>query len=296
MLGGSVVKVAELIKKCDGDFVERLYSIADKIHEDGVRLVSLSGPTCSGKTTAASMLAKRLEEHGKRVHIVSIDDFYYDRAYLHSLSESRGLSTIDYDSVETIDLDALGEFVEEMYTEDEVSCPVFDFKTGMRAGERKISARDDDLFIFEGIQAIYPEVTVLFASHGYASVYIAPLSSIKVGEDEFAPNEIRLLRRLVRDTNFRGADPRFTLTLWESVRQNEERNIFPYADGCIYKIDSSQEYELSILKPFLENILAPIRPESEHYVHTRRILDRIAEVEAADAALIDKNSLYREFV
>lgn len=290
------MKVAELIKRCDEDFEKRLYSIADKIHIDGVRLISLSGPTCSGKTTAAEMLAKRLETYGKRVHIVSIDDFYYDRDYLHKLSKSKGLDGIDYDSVDTIDLCALGTFVEEMYSEDEVRCPVFDFKTGMRAGERRISAGDNDLFIFEGIQAIYPEVTALFSSHGYASVYIAPLSSIYVGDEEFTPNEIRLLRRLVRDTNFRGADVEFTLELWESVRQNEERNIFPYADGCIYKINSTQEYELSILKPFLENILSPIRPQSKYYVHTRRILKQIATVEAADASLIGKNSLYREFV
>ncbi len=290
------MRIAELIRYCDEDFRKRLYSIADKIYADGVRLVSLSGPTCSGKTTAAAMLAKRLGDKGKSVHIVSIDDFYYDRDYLHLLSASKGLDTIDYDSVDTIDLDSLGRFVEDMYEKDEVRCPVFDFKTGKRTGERRISAGDDDMFVFEGIQAIYPEVTALFAAHGYASVYIAPLSSVRSADEDFAPNELRLLRRIVRDTNFRGADAEFTLKLWESVRQNEEKNIFPYTDACTYKIDSTQEYELCILKPFLESILAPIRPQSEYYSLTRRILERISDIEGADASLIGKDSLYREFV
>ncbi len=290
------MKTAELIKRCDEDFSKRLYSIADKIYDDGVRLVSLSGPTCSGKTTAAEMLARRLEQKGKHVHIVSIDDFYYDREYLHELSSKKGLDGIDYDSVDTIDLPALEAFVEEMYSEDEVHCPIFDFKTGTRTGQRAISATDDDLFIFEGIQAIYPEVSALFASHGFASVYIAPLTSLRWGENEFFPNEIRLMRRIVRDANFRGADAEFTLTLWESVRQNEEKNIFPYAEGCTYKINSTQEYELGILKPFLVNILSPIKEDSRHYGCSRYILGKIAEIQAVDAALIGKESLYREFV
>jgi uridine kinase len=290
------VAIKELIKRCDESFEKRLHYIADKIYADGVRLISLSGPTCSGKTTAAAMLALRLSEHGKSVHIISIDDFYFDREYLHELSLSKGLPNIDYDSVDTIDLSALENFVEEMYSSDEVSCPVFDFKSGRRIGEKRISATDDDLFIFEGIQAIYPEVTALFAAHGYVSVYIAPQSSIFVGESEFTPNEIRLLRRIVRDTNFRGADVEFTLRLWESVRQNEDKNIFPFVDGCTYKIDSTQEYELHILKPFLENMLAPIDVSSKYYALTRRILKRLSGVVSADATLIGKDSLYREFV
>ena len=232
------MSIAELIKKCDEDFRKRLYSIADEIHTDGVRLIGLSGPTCSGKTTAAHMLAERLSEYGKRVHIVSIDDFYYDREYLNELSRAKGLDTIDYDSVDTIDLVALEAFVEEMYSENVVHCPIFDFKTGTRSGSRSISADDDDLFVFEGIQAIYPQVTALFRSHGYASVYISPQSAIHIDGDSFSPNEIRLLRRIVRDTNFRGANVEFTIGLWESVRQNEEKNIFPYVDTCTYKINS----------------------------------------------------------
>jgi uridine kinase len=288
--------MVDIIRRCDADFKKRLYSIAESIYADDVKLISLSGPTCSGKTTAAHMLAKRLGELGKSVHIVSIDDFYYSREYLHDLSVKKGLDTIDYDSVDTIDIEELRSFVEEMYTADTVHCPVFDFKIGARSGYRSISAGENDLFIFEGIQAIYPEVTELFIPHGYVSVYIAPRSTMSAGENEFEPNEIRLLRRLVRDSNFRGTAVEFTFHIWESVRQNEEKNIFPYVDGCKYKIDSTQEYELSILKPFLENILTPISVKSKHYAKAKSILKRISGIETADASLIGKESLYREFV
>ena len=291
------MKDQQYIKQCDADFRARLYGVADSIAaEKRVKIVSLSGPTCSGKTTAAAMLAKRLSEDGRRVHIVSIDDFYYDRDYLHELSEKKGSDTIDYDSADTIDLAALSDVVSEAISGETVHCPIFDFKSGMRAGYRSLEAGADDIFIFEGIQAIYPEITSLFIPYGFVSVYIAPMTSLRDGDNVFAPHDIRLLRRLVRDSNFRNTGAEFTLHMWDSVRANEEKNIFPFAGDCIYKIDSTHEYELGILKPFLEKILSEIKDDSPQYIKAVTILGNISRTSPIDASLIGGESLYREFV
>lgn len=282
---------------CDSDFYSRLSHVVNCLAKNRhTKIVSLSGPTCSGKTTAAKMLAEGLESQGRAVHIVSIDDFYFDRDYLHELSRKSGSDIIDYDSASTIDLDALKIFVAEATRGEAVHCPVFDFRTGTRQGFRTVDAEDGDVFIFEGIQAVYPEITQLFAPVGYEGVYIAPMTALRSGEYSFEPNEIRLLRRIVRDANFRNTDAEFTFKIWESVRANEEKNIFPHVDSCAYKIDSTHAYELGVLKPFLERQLGAINENSLYFEKAGYILSRLADTEAIDASVIEDGSLYREFV
>ena len=290
------VKTIEIIQRCDADFKKRLYTIAESIYNDGVRLVSLSGPTCSGKTTAAHMLSKRLGELGKNAHIVSIDDFYYDREYLDELSRKKGLDTIDYDSVDTIDIGALKAFVEEMYTADTVHCPVFDFKLGKSVRYRSISAGENDLFIFEGIQAIYPEVSAVFKQYPSISVYICAASAVDLEGTIFEPNEVRFLRRIVRDYNFRGASPEFSMFLWESVRHNEDLSIFPYVNNCDMHIDSTLPFEINVLKPYLDDILSKVSPNSEFIEETRRIIEKIKDIKPIPREYLSKNSLYNEFI
>lgn len=295
----------QLISKCDSEFYEKLCRIADELglaraegdrEGNDIRIVLLSGPSCSGKTTAAKMLADRLDDHGRRVVTVSIDDFYYDREHLDKLSARKGVDGIDYDSVDTIDLPCLESFVAELLSKGSAQCPVFDFKTGNRNGSREISSDENTVFVFEGIQAIYPEITRLLAPFGTVSVYIAPQTPIAVGESVFDPNEIREMRRIVRDYNFRGASAEFTMTLWKSVRRNEDANIFPYVDDCTYRIDSTHGYEIGVLKPYLERILSELCEDSAHYERARAVLEKISSVTPIDASLIEEGSLYKEFV
>ena len=295
----------QLVYKCDGEFYEKLCRVADELglaraegdrEGNDIRIVLLSGPSCSGKTTAAKMLADRLDDHGRRVVTVSIDDFYYDRGYLDKLSAQKGVDGIDYDSVDTIDLPYLESFVTELLSNGSALCPTFDFKTGNRNGSREISSDESTVFVFEGIQAIYPEITRLLAPFGTVSAYIAPQTPIRAGESVFLPDEIREMRRIVRDYNFRGASAEFTMTLWESVRRNEDANIFPYVEGCTYRIDSTHEYEIGVLKPYLERILSELCKDSAHYERARAMLGKISSVTPIDASLIEEGSLYKEFV
>ena len=287
------------IDECDARLSEELCAVAEEICADaGVKLIRLVGPTCSGKTTAANMLKERFLALGKHLHIVSIDDFYYDTEKLRELSASLGKEKVDYDSPETIDIEALRSFVNEIFTRDVSHCPVFDFNTGRRSGSREFRCGEEDIFLFEGIQALYPEVSELFAHIGHPSVeiYIAPLSSIDVGGCLFDPNEIRLMRRIVRDKNFRRTEAEFTFHLWYSVRQNEEKYIFPFIKDCKYKIDSTMPYEIGILKPYLKKALAALPASSEYRADADAILKKIERVPVLSDGLISDGSLYKEFV
>ncbi|MBQ8331837.1 MAG: hypothetical protein IJX94_05000 [Clostridia bacterium] len=296
---GQVANAKDWIRGCELDFGRRLDRIAEELCDTrGLRLLRLSGPTCSGKTTGANMLLERFAQRGKHLHPISIDDFYYDKDVLHARAEDQESGNVDYDSVKTIDLGALQRFTEEIFTRDRSHCPVFDFKAGKRISYRLLESGPDDVFIFEGIQAIYPEVIALFEACGYDSVgiYIAPQSAIRTGAQLFEPNEIRLLRRLVRDYNFRGTSPERTFGLWGGVRRNEEQNIFPYAHTCRVFVDSTMPYEIGILKPYLFRILPTVSKDSPHRETAEGILGKLETVEVISNRLILPNSLYKEFI
>ena len=288
---------AEWIKKCEEEFAEKFFDIAEDIcARRALRVVRLFGPTCSGKTTAAEILISFFSKLSKRAHVVSIDDFFYGRERLLELARQKGLEGLDYDSPDTIDCDALRDFVREIFTADEVHCPTFDFVEGRRTGYKTMSVDDDDIFIFEGIQANYPNVIPLLSEYGSASVYIAPQESVRAGGEVFEPNELRLMRRLVRDYQFRGSSPEFTLMLWESVRDNEEKNIFPYLGQPDYTVSSSMDYEIGVLKPYLRDIIGKMDKNDKHYGDAAEILRKIEGVEEISSELILPGMLYCEFV
>ena len=136
----------------------------------GIRLIGLTGPTCSGKTTTAKKLISYLTAQGKNVHVVSIDDFYLDREVLIARANDDPDVEIDYDSEDTIDFDALKKCIDEVFTDEPTKIPKYDFVEGRRVGYITIDPDENDLFIFEGIQAIYPKVTELFHKYNYKEI------------------------------------------------------------------------------------------------------------------------------
>jgi uridine kinase len=281
----------------ESDFEKRLDEIAEKVCADrSIRLVALSGPSCSGKTTTANKLIRELKARGRKVHVVSIDDFFFDKERLAELAEENGDGKIDYDSIRTIDFDALVECVKEIFSDGKTLVPRFDFKEGRRIGYVEYDPDEDDLFIFEGIQAIYPEITAIFKQYPSVSVYICAESGVRIDDKIFEPNEIRLLRRLVRDYNFRASSPEFTMYLWDSVRSNEDANIFPHVDGCDMKIDSTLAFDVNILRPYLEEILQKMPEDNEFIEGARRIIEKIKDIEPVSKEYLSEDSLYNEFI
>ncbi|MBE6695064.1 MAG: hypothetical protein E7587_01275 [Ruminococcaceae bacterium] len=284
------------VAECEKKFEHALDCAVEKIiSAESNRIITLSGPSCSGKTTTANKIVSEFEERGKRVHVISIDDFYYDRDYLIKQAEKNG-TNLDFDSAETIDLDELEMTIESIFCEDSVKIPVFDFKSGKRIKEKEFILDDKDIFVFEGIQAVYPEVTRLFKAHPYFSVFAYVCEDLKVGDHIYEKNTVRFFRRLVRDYNFRNATPEFTFKLWESVRQNEERNILPFADDCDVLLNSLMPYEINMLKPYLVPLLSEIAESSVHFAYASEMLEKLEALEVISREYIPSNSVYREFL
>ncbi len=296
-----------LVKANEQAFDRRLDEAATAICQDcidhGIRVIRLSGPTCAGKTTTADKLTEVLEAAGRVVHPISIDDFFYGRDVLEAMAESRPDGKLDYDSVAAIDLPALAACVRDLMEKGSARIPIFDFVTGYTEGYRVLTVAEGEepIFLFEGIQAVYPEVAALFTGIPERSIFINVMKeTVLVDADGcervFAPDDIRLLRRLVRDEAKRGTSPDFTLTLWHSVRDNEERSIYPYAGDCDYGIDSNMEFDIHMLAPHLRRIFAEQPCDGDEVEWSQRILASVEGVEGIDPECLADNSLYYEFI
>ncbi|MBQ8311103.1 MAG: hypothetical protein IJX80_08855 [Clostridia bacterium] len=287
-----------MVEDCDRQLEARIDRAIDSIEDvANLRLFGLTGPTCSGKTTAARKITEHLEKKGLCVHVVSIDDFYFDKEYLHKRVAETPHVEIDYDSEETIDIDLLAEATESLLSCRRTQLPKFDFGPGTRSKGECIFPQTNDVFLFEGIQILYPKVNeILNTGHTYRSISICPLSSIEVGGEEFLPNEIRLCRRIVRDYYRRATAPAFTFYLWKSVRANEEKNIFPNMHLCHAEIDSTMPYEMGMLKPYLEPLLRQIPQSDFFHADAERLLHRIQGIQPVSAAYMTEKSLYKEFI
>ena len=286
----------DFITQCDREFEELLAeSVRALCKKNNARVLGLTGPTCSGKTTAANKLLAYLGDEQKRVVTVSLDDFFKDQFSRSSLVGADP-EKLDFDSPDTLDTELLGQFVDELFSKGRAKKPIFDFVSGDRSSWVDVEFDDDDILLFEGIQVLYPSVLSVIEAHGGAVLGVRPESSIEIGGVVFDPDFIRLCRRLVRDSNFRGASPEFTLGLWESVRRNEETNIFPYMDRCDVKIDTTLAYEMNVLAPYLRRVLANVSRDDKYYAKCVNILNLIEDIAGIESFVISQSSLYREFV
>ena len=287
----------EFIENCDAKFDNELSLAAHRVFSGNEKIIGLTGPTCSGKTTAAKKLQSIVEEMGKRMQVISLDDFFKDEFSKQDIDrDSEDGEDLDFDSPDTLDMPLLQKFVHDLFSTGRAMKPTFDFKTGTRPEYHEIVRHEEDVFVFEGIQVLYPEVVKLLGSEGSKTMVVCPMSSIKIGEQIFEPHETRLLRRIVRDKNFRDTNANFTMSLWESVRRNEENNIFPNIDENCVLLDTTHPYEINILRPYLLEDLKIITPESKYYKARLSIEEKLCGIEDADSSLIRPNSLYKEFV
>ena len=290
------------VAACEKDFDSRLDKAAMAISTacvtEGVQMVRLSGPTCAGKTTCATKLTRALEDAGREVYPVSLDDFFYDRNTLFAIAQEKNGGKLDYDSVDALDLDLLHSCVHDLMTTGKAGMPRFNFRTGLREGPILLDTTQGraPVFLFEGIQAVYPKVVDMLDDAPDRSVFMCVASSITVGGVTFQPNEIRLMRRLVRDEAKRGATPTFTLKLWHSVRENEERSIFPEAAKCDFVLDSTMPFEIHMLKPHVERILTTHPVTGEDAPIAQMLLDKLKDVEGISHEYLSENSLYHEFI
>ena len=282
----------DFVNLCEADFESRLDKAVKEIVSSGVSGILLSGPTCSGKTTTANKLIDEFHEAGKAVTVISIDDFFKERIEARTVNEDVKL---DYDSVDVLDLPLLRECIKNATPGNNIKVPIFDFVSQSRIGYNAHYITEDEVVLFEGIQAVYPEVTSSF-SEPFMGIFINVNEDVTVNGVYFSRDEIRFIRRLVRDRRFRGASADFTFYLWESVRENEDKSIYPNKNICSVQLDSFMGYELFLIKPYIVSVLSEVATDSKYYPMAQALMDKFANLDEINYEYIPKNSLYTEFL
>ncbi len=298
---GGPEQANRFVQTVEADFEARLTAAADEITRDccehGIRVIRLSGPTCSGKTTAANKLTEALQEAGMTVYPVSFDDFFFGRKVLAARARKEGREP-DYDSIKAIDVPRLEKCMRELLEKGKTRLPVFDFTVSRRTGYRTLNISRDKhpILLFEGIQAVYPEISAMLKDVPERSVFISALRNLRVGHTTFEPTDLRLMRRLIRDAALRSSTAAFTLGAWKGVRSNEDNSIIPYADDCDYLIDSTMPYEIHMIAPEVRSLLSAVPPDSPEAAEAARLTAMLDGIGSIPASLLPEKSLYHEFI
>ncbi|MDD4774162.1 MAG: hypothetical protein PHZ09_11280 [Eubacteriales bacterium] len=289
-------EIISCIAGSESGYDEQIKTAAQRLTQNPeLKFIALSGPTCSGKTTTAERLTEEFAALNHRVRTVSIDNFFRDNSE-HDRSDISDNTEKDYDSADALDLVCFAECVRGITQKQHVYLPTFDFIKGKRSSYTLFEPEDDYYVIFEGLQAIYPEVLSLLPEDKYAPLHISVDDDLCVSGRYFDRREIRLIRRIVRDYKFRGASPEFTLFLWNSVVKNEDKNIMPYVDDIPLRINSLLSYELNIIKDDFLAIMGQIKPDSRYYDIGAEFISRFDAIPAIDKSYLPKNSVYCEFL
>ena len=289
-------RIRELIRVNEALHEKRYSQVADMVSARGAKAVMLAGPSSSGKTTSANRLATQLRVHGKKPILMSLDDYYIDRDKIAPGPDGK----LDLEHINTIDTDLFRADMARLLRGEEVELPSFNFLTGRREWRgHKLKLHADSVIIVEGLHGLNPamlpenvDANLIFR------LYVSPLLPLNLdNHNRIATSYLRLLRRIVRDYETRGASVQRTLSMWDSVRRGEHRWIFPYQENADVIFNSSTLYELAVLKKHIFPLLTAVEPEDECYDEVRNIVKVLNFVQEADVDdEIPPTSLVREFI
>ncbi len=289
-------KYEELIEIEEAYQEKRIAEIADKVAEkkETLKWVLISGPSSSGKTTFAHRLSTQIKVNGIMPIIVSVDNYFVDR-HLTPLDEH---GNYDFEHIDTIDLPLLHEHLSLLDKGETIEPPVFDFTEGKKyKSGKKLCLKDNQIAIIEGIHSLNPRMTETLHPDRKFCIYINALTQLNLDlNTRISTTDNRLIRRIVRDHRTRGNRALATLKMWPSVRNGEKKWIFPFQHNANCAFSSAQNYELAVLKPFVEPLLAEIKPWHEQYADAQRLQEFLRIFSTAPVTPIPYHSLVREFV
>lgn len=293
ILGALARDLPACIAAAEDGYRQKIESVVQDLAAGGQRVVMLAGPSSSGKTTTANILADRLSACGHRAAVVSLDNFYRDPNDPHYPRNPDG--SLDFETVDALEIGEIHDCIAAILRGETYPVPRFDFKQGRRAEERMpLSVPDGGILIVEGLHALNPVLTEGFA--GLYRLFISVSSNI-VGEDGarlLSGRKVRFLRRMSRDFLYRNATAARTYELWQSVLPGEDRYLYPYRDRADRQLDTFHLYEVGVLRAYAERLLAaPDAPQNDYVNEIRRGLTFFPPL---GSACVPETSLLREFI
>ena len=289
---------SELIKIAEAFHENKLAQVAGCVaeanRERGVRLVLISGPSSSGKTTFAKRLGVQLRVLGLNPVLISLDDYFVDRE--KTPRDENG--EYDYEALEAIDLEQFNDHLKRLERGESVDIPRYDFISGTRQWhDNPLQLDERSVLIVEGIHGLNPALTPGVPESRKFKIYVSCFTSVALDNvSRIATSDNRLLRRLTRDYRTRGNDALSTLARWESVRRGEEKHIFPYQENADVMFNSSLFYEMSVLRRFAEPILREVPDTVPEYGEAKRMLKFLDNFIPISPEEIPPTSLLREFI
>ena len=279
---------------------ERRYAkIADKIYENrkNVKVVFIAGPSSSGKTSSSLRIAQQCKVLGLRPKVVELDNYFLDRDKTPRDEDGN----YDFECLEAMDLQLLGEHLNTLLSGGEVEIPRYDFPNGVKRFEgNMLHLEEKDILIMEGIHALDPAMVPDVDNSKIFRVYASCLTSFNLDENNcMSTSDNRLLRRMVRDNRVRGISPEQTLLRWNSVRLGEGKYIFPFQENADVLMNTALIYEFPLLKYYAEPLLRRIPPSSPAYTEAVRLLkflEYILPLQPSEIAAIPPTSIMREFI
>jgi uridine kinase len=275
---------------------KKITRIADSVYERGkdVKVVLIAGPSSSGKTTFTKKLAIDLTVHGYMPIMLSLDDYFVSREQTPRDADG----AYDFEALEAIDVELLNKHLLALFAGEEVEIPSFDFKSGNRreTGTR-LRLPQNGILLMEGIHGLNDRLTPRIPASSKFKIYVSALTQLNLDEHNRVSTTVnRLIRRMVRDHQFRGHSARTTLAMWPSVRRGEDKNIFPFQDSADACFNSALDYELGVLKPIVEPILRTVKPGQDSYHEALRLLSFLEYFIPIPVKYVPPASILREFV
>lgn len=288
-------KPGELINLSEAIADYRLQQIAASIKDkrEDIKIILLSGPSSSGKTTSARKLSMYLKTMGLNPLSISLDDYFLNRDETPLDEDGKP----DFESLRAIDIKLFNVQVTKLLKGNKVTAPTFDFVTGKKVYNKTFQMKDNDILIVEGLHALSEELLKDIPKNKKFKIYISPLVYLNIDNDNrINLTDIRLLRRIVRDNRTRGYSSSHTLSTWASVRNGEEKYVFPYQDQADVIFNTFLVYELAVLKVYAEPLLYQVKEDDPEYltaVRLIKLLDLILPLPSEDVPSL---SILREFI
>ena len=278
-------------------FQQRQFAaIADEISKrEKVRVVLIAGPSSSGKTTSAKKFALELEAIGYRPKVISLDCYYVGRE--NNPKDEDG--NYDYECLEALDIKLLNDNLLDLFAGKETRIPSYNFSEGERYYEENCTMHleEDDILILEGIHGLNDKLTPRIAPELKFKIYLSALTQLNLDDhNRISTSDNRLIRRIVRDSQFRGKSAAETISMWPSVQRGEMLHIFPFQNNADAMLNTALDYELSILKIYAEPLLRCVKPTEKEYDEACRLLSFLYNFSPIVPTAVPPRSIIREFI
>ncbi|MDR1428843.1 MAG: nucleoside kinase [Spirochaetaceae bacterium] len=288
--------IRDYIRIAEAFQAKKMAEIAGRIYErkDEVKVVLIAGPSSSGKTTSAKRLSIELKVMGMEPVAISLDDYY--RGTEQTPKDENGQP--DFECLEALDVPCLNEQLLALFKGEEVEIPSFDFKAGRRRAEGKsLRLGRRSILIIEGIHGLNDALTPAIERSKKFKLYVSALTQLNLDDHNRIPtSDNRLLRRMVRDNQFRGAGAERTIRMWPNVQKGERKHIFPFQDSADAAFNSALDYELAVLKFYADPLLRSVKPTMAEYAEAVRLLSFLENFAPIPPQYVPGTSILREFI